>query len=58
MDDEQIGKTAVINQPKPSGYLNFMNIKVALFGNLPNKFQRWMIKKVFAIDIVEVDEDE
>ena len=57
MDDEQIGKTAVINQPKSSGYLNFMNIKVALFGNLPNKFQRWMIKKVFAIDIVEVDEE-
>ena len=58
MDNEQIGKTAVINQPKHSGYLNFMNIKVALFGNLPNRFQRWVIKKVFAIDIVEVDEDE
>lgn len=36
---------------KPNGYLKLVNMEVALFGKLPNRFQRYMLKKVFGIDI-------
>ena len=32
---------------KPVGYLKFINI-----GKLPNRFQRFMIKKIFGIEII------
>ncbi len=42
---------------KPSAYLKLATITIALFGNIPNKFQRFMLRLVFGIDI-EVQEDE
>lgn len=43
--------TKGISTIKPNGYFKLVNIEVALFGKLPNKFQRYMLKKVFGIDI-------
>lgn len=45
-----------IGMNKPTGYLKFMNITVALFGKVPNKFQRFMLKLFFGFEIVDVEE--
>ena len=37
----------------PDGYLQLVNIRVALYGKLPNKFQRFMLKKLLGMEIVE-----
>ena len=42
---------------RPVGHLKFMNITVGLFGKLPNKFQRWMMKKCFGFEIEECKDE-
>lgn len=37
----------------PVGYLKFMNITIELYGKMPNKFQRWMLKKMFNFEITD-----
>ena len=49
--------TSNIFNEKPTAYLYFMNYVIALFGKPPNRFQRFMIKKILGMKI-EVQEDE
>ena len=43
---------------KPTGVATFYNLKISLYGKLPNKFQRFMIKKILGIQIDDLREGD
>lgn len=47
------GNPKLYSGEDPDGYLQLLNIRVALYGKLPNKFQRFMLKKLLGIEIVK-----
>ena len=45
----------IISKMKPSGYMKIVDLEITVYGKLPNKFQRFMLKKVFGIEVIEYD---
>lgn len=43
---------------KPIGMITLGGIKIFLYQNLPNKFQRFMIKKILGIQIDDLREGD
>lgn len=43
---------------KPIGMATLGDIKIVLYQNLPNKFQRFMIKKILGIQIDDLREGD
>lgn len=40
-----------------TGYLHLANVTVNLYGKIPNRFQRFMLKKILGLDIKKTGDE-